>query len=97
MMIEKGRRLTVSLALAGFLVAVVVWAYSELTDAGHVNMPVWTVFVILCPPSLLTVPLIDVEPGSIDFAFVWFVVALLNAGLYVLVGKVIAHPWKKDP
>jgi CDP-diglyceride synthetase len=95
---NKIRRQMLILAASGFLVAVVIWAYSELTNASPpppVNFPLWTAFVLFCPPSLLTVPLIDVEPGSMDFAIEWFVVGVLNATLYVAMGGVIAGLWKR--
>jgi CDP-diglyceride synthetase len=96
---QKRQRVKRVLPVVGFLVAVVIWAYSELTDTSpppRFNFPLWTAFVILCPPSLLTVPLIDVEPGTIQFAFTWFVVGILNAGLYWLIGKIVFGLWKTD-
>lgn len=39
-------------------------------------------FVILCPPSLLSIPLIDVEVGTNGFYIVWIVIGMLNAALY---------------
>ena len=95
---KKIRRQMLILAAAGFLMALVIWAYSELTNASPpppINLPLWTAFVVLCPPSLLTVPLIDVEPGSMDFAIEWFVVGVLNAALYVAIGGGIAVLWKR--
>jgi hypothetical protein len=42
--------------------------------------------MILCPPVLLTFPLLDVEIGTGGFYVLWMVVALLNAGLYAVIG-----------
>lgn len=97
---RKRRRLAIYLAVLGFAMAAVIWAYSELTDSsppGPLNFPLWTIFMVLCPSSLLTIPLIDVEPGSIDFALMWFVVGLVNAGLYAAIGLVVGRfRWKED-
>ena len=58
---RKRRRLTISIALVGFLITAVIWAYSELGDSSDAqfNFTLWSTFMALCPPSLLTVPLID--------------------------------------
>lgn len=90
----------VGLAVLGFLVTSVIWAYSELTDSSPprpFNLPLWTAFVVLCPPSLLTAPLIDVEPGSTDFTIAWLVIGLLNSTLYGVIGVIVGRfRWKLD-
>jgi len=43
-------------------------------------------FMVLCPPSFLTIPLMDVEIGSEGFYPLWSVVALMNAVLYAIIG-----------
>lgn len=98
---RKRRILKIVLAVLGFSVAVIIWGYAELTDSSPphpFNLPLWTAFTVLCPTSLLAVPLIDVEPGSISFAVVWFVIGLLNSGIYWLVGAAIGRlKWKAEP
>ena len=80
--------------------AAVIWAYSELTDSSPpkpFNSTLWTAFMILCPPSVLSIPLIDVEPGSSDFATMWLVIGLVNSGLYAVIGKIVGRfRWKPD-
>lgn len=96
---RKRRRLTISLAVIGFVVAVVIWAYSELTDSSppHFNFLLWTAFIVLCPPSLLSAPLIDVEPGSAGFTAMWLVIGLVNSGLYAVIGMILGKfRWKPD-
>ena len=96
---HKRRRLTISLAIVGFLIAAAIWGYSELTDSsgGAFNVPLWAAFTILCPPSLLSAPLIDVEPGSTDYAVVWLVIGLVNSGLYAVIGTLVGRfRWKPD-
>lgn len=97
---RKRRRLMIGLAALGMAIAAIIWAYSELADSSPprpFNLPLWSVFIILCPPSLLTIPLIDVEPGSIDFAITWLVIGLLNSALYAVIGAVVGRfRWKSD-
>jgi|SRR5882724_3081605 len=92
------RRLTIALAVTGLAIAAAIGAYSQLTDSSPpkpLSARLWTTFMILCPPSFLSVPLIDVEPGSVDFAIMWFVIALLNAGLYAAIGTIVGRlRWK---
>ena len=95
---RKRRRLIISFAVLGFVIAAVIWAYAELTDSSPprpFNLPLWTAFMILCPPSFLTVLLIDVEPGSMDFAIIWAILGLMNSGLYAAIGAVVGRlRWK---
>ena len=42
------------------------------------------VFVVLCPPSLLSVA-VDPEIGTKDFYAIWTVIGLLNAALYATI------------
>ena len=95
---RKRRRLTIALAAMGFVMAAVIWAYSELTDSSPpkpFNSTLWTAFMILCPPSVLSIPLIDVEPGSSDFAIMWSVIGLVNSGLYAVIGMIVGRfRWK---
>ena len=97
---RKRRRLILFLATTGFLVAAVLWAHSELTDSSPpkpLNVHLWTAFMILCPPSILSIPLIDVEPGSTDFAILWSVIGLVNSGLYAVIGMIVGRfRWKPD-
>jgi hypothetical protein len=44
-------------------------------------------FMILCPPVVLTFPLLDVKVGTGGLYVVWMVVALLNAALYAVIGS----------
>jgi hypothetical protein len=96
---RKRRSLTVVLAVVGFAMAAVIWGYSELTASSTppFNLPLWGAFILLCPPSLLTIPLIDVEPGSIDFTITWLMIGLLNSTLYGAIGIMIGRfRWKPD-
>lgn len=69
----------------GLAIAGCIASYCVLTDssASHrLNFALWTAFVIICPPALLSIPLIDIETGSSAFAMMWLVIGLLNGCLY---------------
>jgi hypothetical protein len=96
---SKNKKLVLGLAGFGLAITAVFVAYQVLTDSSSAS-PLSTLdalvilgFVILCPPSLLAVPLIDVEPGHEAFYIVWIFIGLMNAFLYALVGLVVVV-WK---
>jgi hypothetical protein len=96
---HKRRMLMFFLALLGFAIAAVIWAYAELTDSSppHVNVPLWAGFALLCPAALLSVPLIDVEPGTTDFLITWLIIGVVNSALYAVVGLVVGRfLWKPE-
>jgi hypothetical protein len=71
-------------------------SYQRL-DPPRLNFIVWAVFIFLCAPSLLSVPLIDVESGTRDFAMVWLVIGDVNAALYAMIGWVAGKIiWKAE-
>jgi len=70
-----------------------------LTDASPpppVNVPLWTTFMVLCPPALLSVALIDIEPRSIAFVLLWLVIGLSNSALYAAIGAGISRMFRKS-
>lgn len=97
MSIKSKKKLLIAVfATVGLIIGLLAWAYanwyatvSPAPDPN--NLPLLSlslIIFVLCPPSLLTVPLIDVEPGSMDFAVIWIVVAMLNSLLYAWVGTI---------
>ena len=96
-------KLTVGLALFGLAVTVAIAAYLELTDSTVPSPPIsdrlFVTFVILCPPSLLSIPVIDAEPGTGAFYFLWSIIGLINAGLYGGIAAVVGYLrylWKSN-
>jgi hypothetical protein len=85
--------------VVGFGIAVVFVSFRML--AGPISP--WSalsnilsaVFIILCPPILLTFPLLDVGIGTAGFYVVWMVVALLNAAVYAVIGAKYVRLRKK--
>jgi len=78
------RKFWVGFAGLGFLVAALIWTYSEVSARSPhpANVQLWTFLIVLCPPSLLSIPFIDIEPGTSEFTVMWFVIGVINAALY---------------
>ncbi|HEY0704237.1 MAG TPA: hypothetical protein VGD60_15810 [Candidatus Acidoferrales bacterium] len=76
-------------AAAGFAVTAVFVAYQVVANVvkpDGLNIPALSVFVVLCPPSLISIPVIDAETGTSAFYFLFAIIALLNSALYGAVG-----------
>jgi hypothetical protein len=83
-------------AMLGLSITALFVVYQLLTEPGvsrdHLVM---IGFIVLCPPSLLSLPFIDVEVGTRPFYFLWALIGLLNASLYGLIFA-LARRWKKS-
>ena len=83
-MTASGRGIFRSAAF-GFTITAAFVSYQLLSDPQFLigrNSGLMLAFVILCPPSLLSIPLIDVEVGTNSFYILWIVIGMLNAALY---------------
>ena len=89
MIVDRQKRFAVMLAVIGFVITAVLFAYIELTDYGPMNPVLLWISFLLCPASLLSVLLFDLSPHSVDMTIAWLIIGLFNAGLYAAVGKVI--------
>ena len=92
-LIAQKRRFVIGLALLGLAIAALIYgamsliSYSQTPSRTEIFLGV--VSIVLCPPSLLTGPLIDVEPNTGQGAFLWLIVGLLNSALYAAIGALI--------
>ena len=88
---SKDRYTIFRFAACGFGIAVVFVLLQVLMDSlpqgSTLSNLVFGIGMILCPPSFLMIPLIDVETGTGGFYTTWVVLALLNAGLYAAIGS----------
>lgn len=88
---SKDRNTILRFAAGGFGIAVVFVLLQILMDSlppdNALSNVVFGTCMILCPPSLLMIPLIDVETGTGGFYIIWAVLALCNAGLYAVIGS----------
>ncbi|SRR5216683_6763294 len=86
---SKDWRTILGFTAVGLGITVAFVAYQVLTDSSPPpppNIPLYLICMILCPPSFLTIPLIDVEIGSEGIYPLWTIVALINAALYAVIG-----------
>lgn len=80
-------------AMLGFSITSLFVAYQLLTDAVPTvpREPAMMIFfVVLCPPSLLSVAL-DPEVGSRAFYFLWIIIGILNGALYATIIALISR------
>jgi hypothetical protein len=84
--------------VVGFGIAVVFVSFQMLMEPSPwspLNDILSAIFIIICPPVLLTFPLLDVEVGTGGFCILWMGVALLNAALYAVIGSAYVGIRKK--
>jgi hypothetical protein len=96
---SKDRRTIFRFAAVGLGINVVWIVYQMLANPSpwsSLNNLLSVIFMILCPPVLLTFPLIDVEIGDGGSYAIWTVLALLNAALYAAIGSAYAG-LRKEP
>jgi EamA domain-containing membrane protein RarD len=96
---RKRKRLTLCLAVVGFVIAAAFAAYFETQPRLESPMVVGTsvASLLLCPGSFLFVTFIDAEPHTGGFLLMWTIVGLLNFGVYGAIGAVIGRwLWKSE-
>jgi len=85
-------------AIVGLVMAA-AFVVSQLATDPLSNAPaqelVRFAFIILCPPSLISIPIIDAEVGTSGFFFLWTIIAVLNALFYASVAAVVTRRLKK--
>lgn len=82
-----------STAMFGFAITAIFVSYQMLTDsqsAIHRNAAYMLMFIVLCPPSLLSLA-IHTELGSNSFYFLWIVIGILNAAMYAAIRLVVSR------
>ena len=84
-----GKRLAYRLALVGFAFSVILFAYLEMTDYRPFGPALIAASFVLCPASVLSAGFLDVEPHSPLAILAWLLIALLNGGLYGLIGYAV--------
>src|SRR5437763_16857002 len=86
-------RLHFTAAMFRFAITATFVSYQLLTDSQSPiqrDSALVAVFVVLCPPSLLSVAL-DPEVGTNNYYFLWTLIALLNAGLYATIRALVSR------
>jgi hypothetical protein len=81
----KKRKTVGFFALCGFLITALLylcWSLRDYTKSpNNFDVAVELASVVLCPPSLLSILCIDCEVGTASGLPMYFLIALLNAGL----------------
>jgi hypothetical protein len=82
-------------AILGFAITAIFVAYRFTIDfrapASRSTSLLIGFFTVLCPPALLSIPIIDVEVGTSGFYVLWVFIAVVNAVLYSAIAGAIAR------
>jgi hypothetical protein len=82
-------------AALGLLIAAFFFIFVGIL--GIVDGTLYDAMVVLCPPSLLSIPLSDAMGDKSGFYAVCLLIGFLNSGLYAVIGAAIAGQlWKSD-
>jgi len=85
---------TFRVAMFGLGITAIFLSYQLLTDSQSPitrNSTLMLTFVVLCPPSVLSLAFGTIEIGSHSFCLLWAVIAALNAALYGGIRVLIAR------
>ena len=96
---SRGKRFAIRFAIFGMAITAVFFAYLELTDPYNRSETLEWVLSVLCPPSVLSLFLVDVflDQHSAMGAIGWFIIGLFNTGLYAAVGRIVGkYLWRSD-
>jgi hypothetical protein len=87
-------------AIFGFAITAAFVSYQLVTDVQSPisrNPALMVTFVVLCPPSLLSLAFNNMDMGSGDFYTLWAVIGVLNAAFYAsLRGLLMRWPRKVE-
>ena len=94
---SRAERFAIRFAIFGMAITAVFFAYLELSDPCNRSETLEWALSILCPPSVLSLFLVDVfldQHTAMGF-FGWFIIGLLNSGLYAIIGMIVGrYLWK---
>jgi len=80
-------------AVFGFSITAFFVAYQLLTDVQSAaitrNSALMLSFLVLCPPSILSVALTPPEVGTNGFYLLWGIIGFLNAVLYAIARLIV--------
>jgi len=98
---ERRTWLKISFSCLGLLIAGILWAYSAFSHYPHAinakTAALVIILVVLCPPSLLSLPFWETEPDTVPGIVIWLVIAIINALLYGAIGGYLARRiWKAE-
>jgi hypothetical protein len=92
---SKQLRLRVVLAVLGFAMGALLFAYLEYTNYARLRPIMLCASIVACPPSLLSTLLMDIEPHTSEAFIAWSVIAATNAALYAAAGSMVVRYFQK--
>jgi len=87
---SKTLRIAYAFGGLGLVVAAGLLAYDHSPLRYELNPDI---ALSLCPPAILLMQFIDIEPTIKELVAVWLVVASLNAALYAVVAAALSTLW----
>ena len=93
---SRSTRFAFRFAVLGMAITVVFCGYILIAGRDNRSGTLDLVLSVMCPPSVLSLVFFDLFLDLSAMAvFGWFVIGLLNSGLYALIGMVVArYFWK---
>lgn len=91
---SKRRRVAAACGVLGLLIALFFFIFVGVL--GVVDGTLYTAMVVLCPPSLLSIPFGELMKEKTNFYVVSLLIGLLNCGLYASVGAAMAPYFEKE-
>ena len=93
--LSRQGRLCIVLGALGFAITAVFFGYIELTNYSPMNLILGWASLFLCPASLLSVFLFDLNAHSVEITVAWALSGLVNSGIYAAVGVLIERFLRK--
>ena len=84
---DKEWRLITGFAVLGFVVAAFFFIFVGVL--GIVDGTLYDAMVVLCPPSLLSIPLSEAMKDKSGFYAICSLIGFLNSGLYAVIGAAV--------
>jgi drug/metabolite transporter (DMT)-like permease len=97
----KRKQLIIGLAALGLAITAISWAYNAYSDYSRPmdakRFALVSTLVVLCPPSLLSIPFWETEPDTPPGIIIWLVIGVMNAALYAGIGTLVGRShWKQE-
>ena len=83
----------------GFAITAIFVSYQLLSDVQSPisrSSALMLSFLVLCPPSILSIAVKEPEVGSNYFLILWTSIALLNAALYAALRFLVARRFQRS-
>jgi hypothetical protein len=94
---SRGERFAILFAIFGTAITAAFFAYLEFLDPYNRSEILQWVLFVLCPLSVLSIFLLDVDKHSAMGFIGWFIIGVFNSGLYAAVGMVVGrYLWRSD-